>query len=1341
MPMRLHPFDLALVALYLIGITLFGLRFKTKDTSLQSYFLAGRTTPWWAIALSIVSAETSTLTIIGIPALSFAGNFGFLQVALGYMLGRIVICFLFLPRYFEGTMLTAYQLIDRRFGPVLHKITAGLFLATRAAAEGVRVYAISIVVSLAIGVGDILSLAIISALTLLYTFEGGMAAVIWTDVVQMALYLVGTLIALFTLGTHVPGGWHTIHAVAGAAGKFHMLDFTFSLTKSYTFWAGVFGGTFLTMASHGTDQLLVQRLLAAKNMRESRMALLGSGVVIFVQFFLFLLIGSGLYVFYGLHPQNFGSGNRIFPTFIVQQMPMGIAGLLIAAILAAAMSNLSAALNSLSSTTVVDFYLGSKRKGQQEPPMLVSRISTFTWALVLFAIAVYSVLAGGKGNVVELGLSIASVAYGSLLGVFLLGSMTRYATQTGAIIGMVVGFAFNLVLWLQSLHLLPNPILGVHLPAIAFTWYVILGSLITFLVGSVMSLLKPNRKTALAALLLAAMGCTAVSLHAQASTTQPTPLTNTYDFSQIDTLMDAAVTQQHPSGGVVVIGHAGHVVFHKAYGNRSIDPVVEPMTEETIFDMASLSKCLATATALMQLYEQGKFQLDDPVAKYLPAFAVNGKDKITIRQIVTHHSGLAPDIPLKDGWGLTAPNRAEGVKRALESTPAGPAGVKFVYSDINFIVAGLLVEQFSGEREDQYVVDHIYQPLGMIHTRYLPYDKVCGMSKKVGAAVVYDPNGPMAKCDATHWSGSLITNIAPTTHDDEGNAETNPHFDMVTRGTVHDPTTRRMGGVAGHAGIFSTAADVEIYAQALLDRLAGRPSNFPLKTSTLRIMCEPQQPAGSKDLRGIGWDIDTPFSKPRGDIFPVGSFGHTGYTGTSLWMDPRSNTYVLILTNAVHPRVHGAVTTLRKNLATAAAKSLQLYQPQSANASTAQVRTGIDVLETTHFAALQPVIAAHGGHLKMGLLTNQTGMDRKGKRTIDILYDAPLTGLQLTTLFSPEHGILGKEDKEGIASTTDPTTHLPVISLYGTPAQRHPTHEQVKDLDAIVLDLQDVGVRFYTYETVLGYFLETAATEKTLGHRLDVIVLDRPAFTSGVQVTGPMLDAGKESYIAYMQEPTQHSLTYGELALFIQGEKHFDVPVTVVRLQNWQRGLWYDSTGLPWINPSPNLRTMDAAALYPGVAYLEMTNVSVGRGTATPFEQVGASWIASDEESTKLATELNGFNVSGVNFEPTTFTPDKPYPDAGTLCHGVHIVVTDRSRVQAGEVGIALLSALHHLYPTTFHADKAMRIIGNQATLDAVLAGTDPHKITASWEQDLFHYRETRQKYLLYGYLPPPVTP
>src|SRR5271169_4738557 len=481
---RLSSVDLSLVALYLAGITLFGLQFRSNDRSLKSYCLADRKIPWWAIGLSIVAAETSTLTIISVPGLAYTGDWGFLQIVLGYLLGRIVVCILFLPRYFRGELLTAYEVIGERFGPRLHKLTAFLFLFLRAAAEGVRVFAVSIVVGIAIGTRDAVSIGIICLLTLIYTLEGGMAAVIWTDVVQMILYIAGTIVSVVLLGHRVPGGWHAIHTVASAAGKLTIFHFAFSLSETYTFWAGLAGGCFLTMASHGTDQLMVQRLLAAKNLRESRIALLSSGGVILVQFALFLAIGTGLFYFYGSAPNGAAqaSPDRIFPAFIVTEMPHGVAGLMVAAILAAAMSNLSAAVNSLSSSSMVDFYVAWRPDADERESARWSRSMTVFWTLLLFVLAL---LSRGGGHVVEVGLSIASVAYGALLGVFLLGTLTKSATEAGAIIGMIGGLAINILLWRQP-HWAP-------VPKVAFTWFVLIGSMLTFILGWMMSKLLPKK--------------------------------------------------------------------------------------------------------------------------------------------------------------------------------------------------------------------------------------------------------------------------------------------------------------------------------------------------------------------------------------------------------------------------------------------------------------------------------------------------------------------------------------------------------------------------------------------------------------------------------------------------------------------------------------------------------------------------------------------------------------------------------------------------------------------------------------------------------------------------------
>ena len=497
---RLSGIDLGLVALYLVGITLFGLRFRGKDRSLKSYFLADRTIPWWPIALSIVAAETSTLTIISVPGLAFSGDWGFFQIVLGYLLGRVVVCLLFLPRYFRGELLTAYEVIGQRFGPRLHQLTALLFLFLRAAAEGVRVFAVSIVVGMAIGTGDVLSIAVICVLTLIYTLEGGMAAVIWTDVVQMFLYVAGTLVAVGMIGSLVPGGWHTIQAAATATGKLTIFHFGLNLVQTYTFWAGAIGGCFLTMASHGTDQLMVQRLLAAKDLRSSRTALLASGFVIALQFALFLAIGTGLYVFYRLPGNEAPQANpdRVFPSFIVAHMPRGAAGLMIAAILAAAMSNLSAAVNSLSSSSIVDLYLRWRPHTTERTRALASRGLTFLWTVVLFVLAL---LSRGGGHVVETGLSIASVAYGSLLGVFLLGTLSRSSTEAGAMLGMICGLLTNLLLWKQP-HTLALSFGAAHftLPKIAWTWFVLIGSCVTFVVGWVASriLARSRRPTAVA---------------------------------------------------------------------------------------------------------------------------------------------------------------------------------------------------------------------------------------------------------------------------------------------------------------------------------------------------------------------------------------------------------------------------------------------------------------------------------------------------------------------------------------------------------------------------------------------------------------------------------------------------------------------------------------------------------------------------------------------------------------------------------------------------------------------------------------------------------------------------
>jgi len=769
----------------------------------------------------------------------------------------------------------------------------------------------------------------------------------------------------------------------------------------------------------------------------------------------------------------------------------------------------------------------------------------------------------------------------------------------------------------------------------------------------------------------------------------------------IDSIVNRAVDDHLFPGAVVVIGHDGKVVFRKAYGMRSLEPTREPMTVDTIFDMASLTKPTMTALAVMQLCDEGKLNVNETVAKYLPEFGVNGKESITIRQLLTHYSGLPPGLDLKEQWQ----GKQEGLSRAFNSELAHAPGARFEYSDINYIVLGALVERISGLSLDEYAQRFIIAPLGLERCRYLP-------------------------------PGSWVAQIAPTQYDEHG---------IMLRGTVHDPIARRMGGVAGNAGLFCSADDVATYAQNLLDRLAGSASKFPLSRAMLEKMVVPEQPATGTALRGFGWDIDSQYSSNRGTLFPVGSFGHTGFTGTSLWIDPASDTYVIVLTNAVHPNGGKSINSVRSEVADAAARAFEVMPEGGAleahitgyneslsgsrrwAARNGEVKTGIDVLEGDNFSELAELAKSHGGKLRMGLLTNQTGVDAAGRRTIDVLFhDAPaaVPGVTLETLFSPEHGITGTEDRPGIANSADAATGLPVISQYAnSDAERHPTLDTLRKLDAVVIDLQDAGVRFYTYETVVRYFLEAAAKTGTA-----IVLLDRPDPINGSFVQGPMSDAGAESYVNPMPLPVRHGLTLGELARYFNQQLNLNAPLTVVKMQGWQRGDWFDSTGLEWINPSPNLRNLEEATIYPALGLIETTNVSVGRGTDTPFQLLGAPWI----DARALAKYLNHFDQPGVRFVPTSFSPLAPYPYAGTLCHGVQVVVTDRNVFDAPETGILIASALEHLYAVNFDVKKINTLLANQSVLSALENGDAAGKIASDWEEALQAFEERRKAALLY---------
>ena len=787
-----------------------------------------------------------------------------------------------------------------------------------------------------------------------------------------------------------------------------------------------------------------------------------------------------------------------------------------------------------------------------------------------------------------------------------------------------------------------------------------------------------------------------------------------YNFSAIDSIVNRGIANHKWPGAVVIVGHDGKVVFRRAYGMRSLVPDREKMTADTIFDMASLTKVIATAPAVMQLYQDGKISVDDPVAKYLPAFAANGKGDITIRDLLTHYSGLEPDLPLIQPWH----GKEAGYQLAFASVPLRPPGVRFQYSDVNFIVLGALVEKISGMPLNQYVLKYIFQPMGLKYTRFLP------------------PKSWIPRIAPTEWAHGEASTGIPGSHTFPG--------DVMLRGVVQDPTSRRMGGVAGHAGLFMDADDLSVYAQNLLDRLNGQPSKFPLSRRVLEKMVAPEQPATGTALRGFGWDIDSPFSSNRGTLFPVGSFGHTGFTGTSVWIDPTSDSYVIILSNAIHPNGPTGVTKLRGDIANVVAVALGIHADGGALAAhitgyneslsgmrrwaarNGDVQTGIDVLESDHFAELAALAREHGGHLRLGLLTNQTGVDSQGRRTIDVLFHdaaAAVPGLKLTTLFSPESGISGSYDRPGIPDSTDAATGLPIISLYGTTtASRHPSLATLRELDAVVIDLQDVGVREYTYETLVRYFLEAAAKTGT-----DIVVLDRPDPINGAFVQGPVSD-GAESYVNSMPIPVRIGMTLGELARYDNQQLHLNAPLTVVAMKGWQRGDWFDSTGLNWIDPSPNLRDVEEETLYPALGLIESTNISVGRGTDTPFEMFGAPWI----HGSALAMYLNRRDIPGVRFYPADFTPEKPYPYAGQQCSGVRILVTARNVLNAPELGVEIAAALHRFYSDRFQLQKMNVLLANKQVLDEITAGEDPEYISEAWRPALEAFMEKRQTALIY---------
>lgn len=776
-----------------------------------------------------------------------------------------------------------------------------------------------------------------------------------------------------------------------------------------------------------------------------------------------------------------------------------------------------------------------------------------------------------------------------------------------------------------------------------------------------------SRRRAAAALLLAAAITASASPAARPG------------LSRLDAVIEEAIAKGELPGAVVLVGRGDRTLYRKAYGNRALRPAPEKMTADTIFDVASLTKVVATAPSILMLAEEGKLRLADPVVRYIPDFAAGGGEraKVTIEQLMTHRAGLPPDDPLDLYTGTPAEIFARKYRQPLASRP----GTEFVYSDVGYEVLGEIVRVVSGKPLDRFAEERIFRPLGMRETGFRP----------AGSA----PAGGVSR-------------IAPT-EQREG---------RWMRGEVHDPRAYAVGGVAGHAGLFSTADDLAKFCRMILGGgvLGNARVLSPLGVDALT------RPRfyGDGSVRSVGFDVATGFSSPRGDLFPPGSFGHTGFTGTSLWIDPSSRTFVVLLSNRVHPEGHGDVVRLRAVVANVVAAAVPQTAVSAARRLSSrvqsparQVRAGIDVLIEEDF---RPIAGR-----RIGLLTNANGIARDGRTTIEILSSAQAkkAGVVLVRLFAPEHGVRTDKD-ENVADATDLATGVPIVSLYGE--RRRPGAAGLEGLDAVVVDLQDVGTRFYTYPATAGYLFEDAAKAN-----IPLVVLDRPDPIGGVAVEGPLADPDKFSFTAYHSIPVRYGMTLAELLRLANDEKGAGARIEVVRMRGWSRDLWFDETGLEWVNPSVNMRSLTGATLYPGVGLLETTNVSVGRGTETPFEVLGAPWI----DASKLAAYLAARRIPGVRFTPLHFTPSASV-HAGKVCGGIRITVVDRDALHSVALGIEIASALRTLYPVDWDRSKLPVLVANADTIAGIERGDAPEAIVSSWAAGLSDFAARRAKWLLY---------
>ncbi len=769
------------------------------------------------------------------------------------------------------------------------------------------------------------------------------------------------------------------------------------------------------------------------------------------------------------------------------------------------------------------------------------------------------------------------------------------------------------------------------------------------------------------------------STHPSPPTTPAPPVFRPAKLAELDAAILAAISNRALPGAVLWLESRGSN-HHRAYGQRAILPTPEPMSEDTLFDAASLTKVIATAPSILLLAERHQLRLDAPVRDYLPAFTGDGRDAITVRHLLTHTSGLRPGIPSRPAWS----GYQGAIERAVAEKPTDPPDQRFRYSDVNFILLGEIVRLVGGLPLDAFATTNLFQPLGMTDTSFRP-------------------------------NPTLQPRTAPTTLD--GNS--------YLRAVVHDPTARRMDGVAGHAGLFTTAADLARFARMLLNE--GELDGVRvLQPETVRQMTQVHTPPNLPEARrALGWDIDSPYAGPRGEHLPVGSYGHTGWTGTSLWIDPFSRTFVILLANRNHPTEDGSVVPLRRQVGTLAAEAIegfnfhgvpgalprQTRQPTASKTPTPTpqpVRNGIDVLAAQDFAPLR--------NRRVALITNHTGTDRDRNPTIDLLKNAP--GVDLRALFSPEHGIRGQLD-EKVPDGIDARTGLPVHSLYGE--VRQPKPDQLRDLDTLVFDIQDIGCRFYTYIATMGLCMEAAARAN-----LDFVVLDRVNPIQGSTVEGPVYSGSTNHFVAFHAIPLRHAMTVGELARMFNAERGWNTRLTVIPIEGWSRSHWFDTTSLPWINTSPNMRNLKQAILYPGVGLLESA-VSVGRGTDTPFEVVGAPYV----DDRRLAAELNLAGLPGVSFVPIRFTP-KASVFKDQDCGGVYIMLNDRDACRVVDVGIAIASTLQRLHPKEFALQKIANLLQHPPTLEAIRTGKPLLEIKALWSTDLAEFHARRANFLLY---------